>query len=253
MTDQLDDELSQSEMHADVESSWRRAFENSLVWIKPHQFVLWLVAIVLIVLLGVGTAFLMGIFADDGDDPPGQETAEPVEVEAVAPQGEPDPGPEVAAPEPAEAADDAGDGLLGSAAGVYRLQEQSLRVAVEPTVERFLSAEGAIVVEADGSVSGEYAYTYSETGLDTRTGSEFVTEVTADTTIDPTTTPRLEETDLGLSFDATMVVAFLADPSNGAPYTTTGASFGVTGLLDPASGLIELTVPGAELTLDFLR
>lgn len=102
-------------------------------------------------------------------------------------------------------------------------------------------------------MSGEYEYTYSETGFDTGTGTNFVTEVTAETTVDPATATRLEETEIGLSFETTMVVAFVADPTNGAPYTTSGTSFNATGLLDPESGLVELSVPGTEFTLDFLR
>lgn len=261
MTDQREREQSNSEVRSEAASSWRGAFENSLIWIKPHHWLLWLVAMVLVVLLGIGTAFLVGIFSDGDNDPPRQETAEQVGPELappapdaeLAPSDEPDPDPVVAAPDPAESAADDDDTTFASVAGVYRLQERSLRVAVEPFVERFLSADGVIVIEPDGSVSGEYSYTYSETGLDTRTDTNFVTEVTNESTIDPATTPRLEETDIGLSFEATMVLAFVADPSIGEPYVTPGTSYDVTGLLDPESSLLELTVPGQEFALDFLR
>jgi len=196
---------------------------------------------------------LFQILDEDGDAvrPFLQNTNEPPARQRAAGDA---PATTVASPLPTDDSEPTGsDDTFAAAAGVYRLQERSLRVAVESSVERYLSADGAIVIEPNGAVSGDYSFCDSETGVDTATGQAFESEVTSESSIDPATTPLFTETENGLRFEATMLVGLATENTLGQSYTNEGASFTVTGLVDVESGVLELTAPGSEFAIDFIR
>ena len=138
---------------------------------------------------------------------------------------------------------------VSSAAGVYRLTTESARAAI-PSEYDFESAEGAIVVGEDGTVSG--GFYYASTGP--YAGSQ--ARVVADLTIDPgAASPMLEPAESGFSFEATLLVWFSIEPVDDDPYTNPGTNMVVEGFVDPATGRLRLAPPeGTEGSiLEFRR
>lgn len=206
----------------------------------------WTTLTLIVLLVGLITV-LFFVAQRGGDKTPGSAAPVVADTSAAA-----DEGGSIAPTEPAAGAGDtsqppttdAPDPVV-AAAGVYRLSEASARLALAPVTDRFESAEGAIVVAKDGTVSGDFTYVYWGPFDDT------VARVTADASLDPATS-KLTPTEAGLTFEGRLVVSFLIEPSEQAAYTNPGGSSAVMGRLDLEAGVLELTESdGADFTSTF--
>lgn len=194
--------------------------------------IIWAAVILLFVLLAL--AYIPG-WGTDAETASGGESVPETESSlgaAEQPQGDP-----------------ADQGIpLSSAAGIYRLTTESARAAVGSGGYDFESAQGAIVVGEDGTVSGDFSYVF--TGP--YGGSQ--AQVTAEVTVDPNTSaPTLRPIEQGFTFDATLVVWFRIDPVDDDPYTNPGTELAVEGFVDPINGELLLAEGSDGSVFEFQR
>ena len=154
---------------------------------------------------------------------PAQGGDEPADGAGVTPApgaGDPeDPASEVDQPggsagdpeEPAGSSEQPGAGSdaasLADAVGVYRLVGSSAHDAMSQVVAEFYSADGVLVIDADGAVSGEITYLYAdEIG---ESGGGDLADVVFDGTL---TAVDLDAADDGFTFESTMEVVLDVTP-----------------------------------------
>jgi hypothetical protein len=166
----------------------------------------------------------------DQVEEPGESSEEPTEL------------PE----EPGAGAPEVPDSLAG-VAGEYRLVEASAREAMGSVVVEYQWAEGVLVVDTDGVVSGEVTFWYRDwEGQDCRTDEPkvcFLNQVEFGGTV---VAAQLEEAGGGFAYADTMVVAVRVTERNHPelgllPPITREMEMPVTGVVDLDAGTISLS------------
>jgi hypothetical protein len=196
--------------------------------------------------------------AQGGDEPAGD--LDPGVTPAPGAGDPEDPASEVDQPggsagdpeEPAGSSEQPGAGSdgasLADAVGVYRLVGSSAHDAMSPVVAEFYSAEGVLVVGADGAVSGEITYLYAdEIG---EAGGGDLADVVFDGTL---TAVDLDAADDGFTFESTMEVVLDVTPRPPAdddvvvpaPFTRS-ITMQVVGVVDLDLGTIGLRQSGDQ-------